>query len=46
MLLSPSGRSNATQAAIRAGYAPSRASQTGADSVANRKVARAIVEGR
>jgi phage terminase small subunit len=33
---------NATQAAIRAGYKPSRAEQTGCDLVRNRKVAEAI----
>lgn len=35
---------NAKQAAIRAGYTPTRAEQTGCDLVRNRKVARAIAE--
>jgi phage terminase small subunit len=36
--------SNATQAAIRAGYSPSRAKQTGHDLVTNRDVQKAIAE--
>jgi phage terminase small subunit len=37
---------NATQAAIRAGYKPSRAEQTGCDLVRNRKVANAIQKAK